>query len=173
MIASRTLAWALFAAWITWFFALQARLSAGSSAAPWVPDLGLVLSLSLLARLEEREAPVLALVLALSRSAFSSEPAVALLAGSLGLVLLALAARSVVELTGPLWRALITGGLVLAFDLWLALVQAARSPDAIGRLPVGAGALLAAALSSATLALVAGPALAHLPGLTPLRRRPW
>ena len=171
MIVARVLGWLLLAVWLTWFFAIQARLGAGSPAAAWIPDLGLVLAISVLAHLEEREGPILALVLALSRSALSAEPAVVLLAGSLGLVLLGFALRSVVELTGPLWRALIAGALVLVFDLWLALAHAARSAGAGPQ--VDAGPLIAAALTSAALAMVAGPLLARLPGLTPLRSRQW
>jgi hypothetical protein len=171
VILSRLLGWILLAVWLTWLFAIQARLGAGSAAAAWVPELGLLLAISVLAHLEERDGPLLALVLALARSAFSTEPPVALLAGSLGLVLLGLALRSVVELTGPLWRAVIAGGLVLVFDLWLALVHAART---LGAGPqVELPPLVAAAASSAVLALFAGPALARLPGLTPLRSRPW
>ena len=171
MIFARLLSWALLAVWLTWLFAIQARLGAGSAAAAWIPELGLVLAISVLAHLEEREGPILAIVLALSRSAFSSEPPVALLAGSLGLVLLGLSLRSVVELTGPLWRAIIAGGLVLVFDLWLALVHAARSLGAGPQVDVLP--LLAAAATSGLLALFASPVLARLPGLTPLRSRQW
>jgi hypothetical protein len=171
VIFARLLAWALLAVWLTWLFAIQARLGAGSAAAAWIPELGLVLAISVLAHLEEREGPILAIVLALSRSAFSSEPPVALLAGSLGLVLLGLSLRSVVELTGPLWRAIIAGGLVLVFDLWLALVHAARSLGAGPQVDVLP--LLAAAATSGLLALFASPVLARLPGLTPLRSRQW
>jgi len=171
VILARFLAWVLLLVWLTWMFAVQARLGVGSAAAAWIPELGLVLAVSVLAHLEEREGPILAIVLALSRSAFSSEPPVAILAGSLGLVLLGFGLRSVVELTGPLWRAVIAGGLVLVFDLWLALVHAARS---LGAGPqVDAWPLLAAAASSAALALIASPVLARLPGLTPLRSRRW
>ena len=168
MIAPRLFGWLFLTVWLTWLFALQARLGA----APWMPDLGLVLAIAVLAHLEEREGAVLALVLALSRSALSPEPAVALLAGSVGFVLLGFGLRSVVELTGPLWRATIAGGLVLAFDLWLAVVQSSRG--GIGpALPVDAGSLLGVAFTSALLALFAGPLLARLPGLTPLRSRRW
>jgi hypothetical protein len=171
VILARLFGWALLVVWLTWCFAIQARLGAGSPAAAWLPENGLVHAISVLAHLEEREGPFLVLALAVSRSAISSEPPVALLAGSLGLVLLGFSLRSVVELTGPLWRAVIAGGLVLVFDLWLALVHTART---LGAGPqVDARPLLAAAVSSAALALFAGPWLARLPGLTPLRSRRW
>lgn len=173
MILPRILAWILFAVWSTWCFALQARLNSVSSVAPFVPEIGLVLALSLLARLEEREAPILALIVALTRAAFSSEPAVVVLSGALGLSLLAMAVRSVVELTGPLWRTVTTGMLVAAFDLWLVGAGDSRAAYAGAGPAVGLGALLAVGISSGLLALFLGPALAHLPGLTPLRRRRW
>jgi hypothetical protein len=172
-MASRVLGWVLFTAWLTWSFALQARFSAASAAGPFVPEIGLVLALAVLARLDDREAPILALVLALSRLAFCGEPVTAIFAGSLGLVLLALAVRSVVELTGPLWRTVTTAALVAVFDLWLALAHGARPVGGAAGVPVGFGSLLAAAFSSGLLALFAGPTLARLPGLTPLRSRRW
>jgi len=170
---ARALGWILLLVWLSWSFALQARFAAASSAGPLVPEIGLVLALSVLSRLDEREAPLLALLLVLSRMPYSGESVVALLAGALGVCLLGLAMRSVVELTGPLWRTVTTGVLVAAFDLWLAVVHAARPAGAAAGLPVGFGSLLAVAFSSAMLALFAGPALAHLPGLTPLRSRRW
>ena len=169
---SRILGWGLLLAWLSWSFAFQSRLAAASSAGPFVPEIGLVLAIAVLSRLDEREAPVLAIVLAVARLPYSAEPAIALLAGALGLCLLGLAMRSVVELTGPLWRAVAAAALVACFDLWLAVVHASR-PAAEGGLPVGVGSLLAVAGSSAALALLAGPALAHLPGLSPLRSRRW
>jgi hypothetical protein len=57
------------------------------------------------------------------------------------------------------------------FDLWLALVHSARSLGAGPQVDVLP--LLAAAATSALLALFASPVLARLPGLTPLRSRQW
>lgn len=173
MTFARALGWVLCLAWLSWSFAFQARFASASSAGPFVPEVGLVLALSVLSRLDEREAPVLALLLALARLPYSGESAVAILAGALGVCLLGLAMRSVVELTGPLWRTLTTGVLVAVFDLWLAVVHASRPAGAAAGLPVGFGSLLAVACSSGLLALFAGPALAHLPGLSPLRSRRW
>ena len=172
-MTARVLAWVLLLAWLSWGFAFQARLAAASSAGPFVPEIGLVLSIGVLSRLDEREAPVLALVLAIARLPYSPEPAVALLAGALGLCLLGLAMRSVVELTGPLWRSVAAGALVASFDLWLAVVHASRPSTTPAGLAIGVGSLVAVAGSSAALALFAGPVLAHLPGLSPLRSRRW
>jgi hypothetical protein len=172
-VTSRFLGWVLLLAWLSWSFAFQARLAAASSAGPFVPEIGLVLSIAVLSRLDEREAPVLALVLAIARFPYSAEPAIALLAGALGLCLLGLAMRSVVELTGPLWRSVAAAALVASFDLWLAVVRSSWPSTVPAELPLGFGSLLAVAGSSAALALFAGPVLAHLPGLSPLRSRRW
>jgi len=170
---ARLLGWLLLLVWLSWSFAFQARLASASSGGPFVPEIGLVLALAVLSRLDEREVPLLALLVALARLPYSGESVVALLAGALGLCLLGLAMRSVVELTGPLWRTVATALLVAVFDLWLAVVHSARPSGAAAGLPVGLGSLLAVAFSSSMLALFAGPALAHLPGLTPLRSRRW
>ncbi len=172
-VIARVFGWVLLLVWLSWSFAFQSRIAAASSAGPFVPEIGLVLSIAVLSRLDEREAPILALVLAIARFPYSAEPAIALLAGGLGLSLLGLAMRSVVELTGPLWRTVAAAALVASFDLWLAVVHASRPGAAEGSLQLRVGSLLAVAGSSAALALFAGPALAHLPGLSPLRSRRW
>jgi hypothetical protein len=173
MKSQRLLAWCLFVVWSTWMFALQSWLGARGSAARWVPDLGLVMALSLVARLEVGDVPLCALLTALSRAAFSVEPHVVVCAGVLGVFALALAARSVVELTGPIWRALVCGALVFAFDAWLMLVHRAHPPATFGPFGVSVVSAWSVASASALLAWAAGPALAHLPGLAPLRRRRW
>jgi hypothetical protein len=171
--AGRFLAWTLLAVWAVWLFALHAWLAGESAAARWWPDLGLVLCASLAARIESRDVPLCALVFALARSAVGSEPPIVVLAGFSGALALLLVARSVVELTSPPSRALAAGLLVLAFDAWLIGVHRVRLGAAAADWPVGLLAGWTAALSSAVLAFVLGPALAHLPGLTPLRRRRW
>lgn len=178
MIQSRAFGWAFFGVWAVWLFALHAWIGGGGSPltdtpARWMPDLGLVLALSLLARAEVSDAPWIALIAAFARAAFSSEPPIVLLTGFLGIVLLALVARSAVELTGPLWRALAALLLVFVFDLWLAFAHSMRLPVGFESVPFSVFASWPAALSSALLALLLGPLLAHLPGLTPLRRRQW
>jgi hypothetical protein len=170
---ARILGWTLFTVWATWMFALQSTLGSGSDASRWIPDFGLVLALSLLARLDAPDVPLCALLTALARSACSVEPNVALCAGVMGIFALALAARSVVELTGPVWRTVAAGVLVFAFDLWLMLVHRERSSAHSISIDLALGALWPAAIASALLALFVGPLLARLPGLTPLRRRPW
>ena len=170
---ARLLAWMLFTVWATWMFALQAKLGSDGAASRWIPDFGLVLALSLLARLNAADVPLCALLTALARSAFSVESNTALCAGFLAVFALALAARSTVELTSPVWRAFAAGVLVFAFDAWLMLVhrERLRSVGVAIDLPLAAAGT--SALASALLALLAGPLFAHLPGLSPLRSRRW
>lgn len=170
-MALRVTGWVLFTVWAVWLFALQGFLGAETSLARWLPDFGLVLVLSLVAQLEARDAPLLALCAVLARASVSTEPAIAQAAGFLGIIGLALTARSVVELTGPLSRALVCGFLVVVFDGWLVLVHSVRTSSLAGAAPI----LCAwpSGITSALLALVMGPLLAHFPGLTPLRRRRW
>jgi hypothetical protein len=154
-------------------FALEAKLASGGSSSRWIPDFGLVLALSLLARLDASDVPLCALLCALSRSACSLEPNTALCAGFLGVFVLALAARSVVELTSPVWRAIAAGLLVFVFDAWLMIVHREQLRTHAIAIDLTLGAAVPAAIASSILALLAGPLLAHLPGLTPLRTRRW
>jgi hypothetical protein len=141
------------ALWAVWLVALHAWIGGGGSPlsetpARWMPDLGLVLALSLLARVEVADAPWIALVAAFTRAAFSAEPPIVLLTGFLGIVLLALVARSAVELTGPLWRALAALVLVFTFDLWLAFAHSMRLPVGSESVPFSMFAAWPAAISS-------------------------
>ncbi len=171
----RLLAWLAFGVWLLGCFALQGRLARGALA-PCVPELGLVFLLALLARMEERDAWIAGLLAALVRSAFASEPPLVQLAGLLGFALLVMTLRSSLEIGAPLLRAAATVLCVFALDLWLTLACAARvywvRGDLSGWHPPLASLLLVA-LSSGLLAFVAGPLLAHLPGLSPLRSRRW
>jgi hypothetical protein len=170
---ARLVAWILFTVWATWMFAFQAKLGAGGAASRWIPDFGLVLALSLLARLNAADVPLCALLTAFARSAFSVESNTALCAGFLAVFALAIAARSTIELTRPVWRALAAGALVFAFDAWLMLVHRARSQSGSIAIDLPLAAAWTSALASALLALLAGPLFAHLPGLSPLRSRRW
>ncbi|MBK7875719.1 MAG: hypothetical protein IPJ77_08205 [Planctomycetes bacterium] len=171
MSAQRWIAWIVLGAWLVWLHALQAWLGSGGSA--WVPDLALVLVFSLVARIEPKDAPGIVLVAVVARAALAVDPGAALAAGLLGLVLLELLARGLFELTAPAWRALFAGALVFAFDAWLAGLHALHA--GIGPVPFVRvlAALVPAAFTSAIVSLALGPALAHLPGLSPLRSRRW
>jgi hypothetical protein len=173
--SERLLAWCALGAWLLVCFALQGALARGS-AALWFPELGLVFLFALLVRMEEREAWIAALLAALARSAFSSEPPLVQLAGLLGFALLVLLLRSALEIGAPLLRGAIGLLCVLACELWFYTACAARAYWARGSLdgfePPLVGLVLVA-LSSGVLAFVAAPLFAHLPGLSPLRSRRW
>ncbi len=170
--SQRLLAWGLFVAWLVWLSAAQAWL-AQSGANAWVPDVALVLAVLVLARCDAEDLVPLAFLTALARAATSGEPPVVLLAGVTGVLLLALSVRGTFELSGPLGRTLAVAAAAAAFHAWLAVAHAARTPHGAIEPAAVLGAALPVALSSAVLALFAGPLLARLPGLTPLRSRTW
>jgi hypothetical protein len=178
--------WVLLAIWSTWLHALQGLALQQAPLAPWVPDVGLVLLLALCSRLERRDLPRVALVVALGRVAVSVEPVPALLASCLGVVIVVAGLRSMVELGDPLARTLLALVAALAIARWHTLVASTRALQDASlyaeslaaswtavRGALGPHALTRAA-ATALVALAFGPALAHLPGLTPLRRkRTW
>ena len=186
MTRSPLLAWLFLALWAAWVSALQGLAAGPGGLGRWVPDLALVLALSLAARLPAEDMLKVAFAVALGRIAVSIQPPVALLAGYLGILLFARGLRSVLELSGPLQRTLLGALAALLFTGWLAYVHAQRAggvaahalapgaaADSLRPLAVALGAW-PAALSTGLCALLLGPALARLPGLTPLRRRrPW
>jgi hypothetical protein len=182
VIASRALAWFLLCVWAVWLVALQSLAASPTGPGRFVPELALVLALSVLSRADARDLPWLVLAVALARGAYAVDPLPAVLVGAAGALMLALAVRSMIETTGIVLRTLIAGACVYVFDLWLIAVHelegtraaGASLGDAFGD-AFGARALdpWPAALASAACALVLGGVLARLPGLTPLRRRPW
>lgn len=183
MSRSAVLPWILLAIWSAWLGALQGWLGGQGSLAPWVPDAVLVLLFALCARLDRGDLPKAAVVVALSRAAVSIEPAAALLAGVLGLVLVLRGLRSVLEIGDAAARTALAFLGVLLLARWQALVlerevlaAAGLAAPALERAWDGAiGAFgpraWPRAASTAVCALMFGPALAHLPGLSPLRRR--
>jgi len=177
---SPVLPWILLLLWAAWAQAAQGLL-AGSAA--WIPDLGVVLLLSLAARLPHEALPGVALAVALGRIAVSVEPPTAVLAGMLALVAVTRGLRTVLEVDGLLARSLLAGLGAWVFALWLGEVHEARvlaeSTFHAGSLPrvwaeqqplVGAAGWRGP-LATAGVALVFGPAVARLPGLGPLHRR--
>jgi hypothetical protein len=143
----------------------------------------LVLLLGLAAGLGRRDLPLLALVFALARASVSVASPAAIAAGALGLVLIVRGLRTVVELRDAGSRCLLAACSSLALERWHALVDARRALAAPGIAPeflqaawdaqVGdwpAGAWTRA-LSTVVFTLLFGPALLHLPGLSPMRRR--
>lgn len=175
MRRERALAWCAFGVWLTACFALQGFFARGA-ASLWFPELGLVFLLAVLARMEERDAWSAGALAALVRAAFASEPPLVQLAALVGVALAVMSLRSSLEIGAPLLRALVAIACVFACDLWLVLASAARawwSRGSFEGLVPPLPALALVALSSGLLALAAGPLLAHLPGLSPLRSRRW
>lgn len=171
----RRLAWVAFGTWMLLCFALQGWLAQGAGAS-WFPELGLLLLIALVARMEERDAWIAGALAAFLRASVSGEPPIVQLSALLGLALLVLVLRSSLEIEAPLLRGALALFGVLATDLWMCLARLARAWWA------GAGLeglrppllpLLSVAISSGICALLLGPLLAHLPGLSPLRSRRW
>ncbi len=170
--AQRVVGWLLFLTWAVWLAALQGLWSR-HSAGTWVPDAALVLAIVVLARCEMADLVPLAVLTALAHAATGGEAPLVLLAGAFGALFLALSLRDALELSGPLGRTAAAALAAGAFQAWLSLAHDVRAErgdvDVLG----AASAALQVAIASALLALVVGPVLARLPGLTPLRSRSW
>lgn len=185
MIGARGIGLTLFTVWTVWLVAVQTFAASAalpvSGLATYVPDLALVLALSLVARGHPRDVPVLAMLWALARASFAVDPPFAIFAGTAGVLVLGRAMRSVVETHGALPRAFVAGLCALVFDGWLIAVHHVRhetlwaegGSSPLAGLPETLLAAWPAAASTALGALVLGPALSRLPGLTPLRRGRW
>jgi hypothetical protein len=168
----RTISWVLFVGWCAWLIALQGVLGATPSIGFWAPDLGLLLLFALDGRVSPREARRAAILVALTRIAFSTDPPLAILAGYLGAVWFFGALRRIVEVDRPLPRALFAGIVapVLA-AFWILSRRLALSSEAA--LFPAAEIFWKGALSTALLALLVLPLLARLPGLPRLWDTPW
>lgn len=179
MSGHRLLAWCLLGAWTVWAVALQSLLAAsGQPILFWVPQMGPVIFLALASRLETRDLPVAAFIVALARAACGLEPPAAILFGLLVLAGFVRVLRGVLVLDGPVTRAVLAGMAALALALWLDVVHHMRlgfAPDP-GPAAWPWGALFRTALATAAAALLLAPAIRRLPGLSPLwdrRRSAW
>ena len=161
--------WIILFVWGAWIHALLGRASAGGLLGGFTPDLGLVLLLAVEPRLPARHARRAALLVALSRAAFSAEPPLAIAAAMLAVVTLWRALGDFVEVDGALARGAVAGALSLFSGTLLALVHAARlDPGLVGAgVPFPAGAVLRTAAATGLCAVLVGPLLARLPGLSP------
>jgi len=168
----RVLGWTLFLVWAVSLAGLQGLLTRHASGS-WVPDAALVLSVVVLARCEAADLALLALLTAFARAATSGEPPLVLYTGILGALLAALAVRGALELSGPIGRTLATAIAAGAFQAWIAIARDFRAVGGRIDFASAAGDALPVALASAAVALVLGPLLARLPGLTPLWSRSW
>ena len=167
------LPWVLLLLWSTWIFTFQGRFAAYASWGAWAPDVGLLLVLSLDARIPRDLAWRVACVVALARIATSADPPLAILVGYLGLVGFAGPLRGLVLLDGPLARALFSALAALTLGCFLVITQAALQPGASHSAGFGPTALEScwrSAVSTGVLALFFLPYLRGLPGLSPLLR---
>ncbi|MEM9381645.1 MAG: hypothetical protein AAGB93_16945 [Planctomycetota bacterium] len=130
-------------------------------------------------RLARRDAVALAAVAAAARTAFTASPPFAVLAGTIGVALIADTVRRFAELDRPSLRFAAAGAGALAFGLWLLFVDLARASDvrAADRIgladlqPVHAALPFLTALATALVGLLLWPVLVQLPGLRQLERR--
>lgn len=180
MNRSPVLPWLLLVLWSAWAQTAQGMLGVSHG---WAPDLGVVLLLSLGARLPTEHLPKVALAVALGRIAVSVELPTAVLAGLLALTGMARGLRSVLEVDGALARGLFAAAGAWLLSAWLSEVHELRviadSSFQASRISViwaeveplsGAGGW-AGPFATGIVALVFGPLFARLPGLGPLHRR--
>lgn len=164
----------LIALWAVWFTVATALLVALGPAPAWVPDLLLVVLVSVSTRASLERARLCALLFALFRAALGSDPLAAVAAGYLAWVEFQARLARVFDLQAALARgtlAVIAGWLVGA---WLLFVRSQRAPLPMD--PGGEGAFAAAwpaALSAGVVAAALGGMFAGLPGLSALKERSW
>ncbi|MEY2785210.1 MAG: hypothetical protein RL277_1420 [Planctomycetota bacterium] len=162
--------------WLALFvWLLLALLAQSALGGRWMPDLCLVLLISLAARMEEREAALAALLAAFVRASFTGEGWIVAGAGLLGAVLLVLSVRSFLEVSAPLYASLMMFALVFAVSGfgWLAAAARAYWAQAGSVAGPASAAWAQVALSSAGLAALACWIVPRLPGLSPLVSRKW
>ncbi len=167
--SSRLVAWVLVVVWFAWVHALQERMSVSETFGIATPDLGMVLFVGLLAAVRKGDIFLLAILAAIGRKSFSIDPSLAILCGFLALAWVTSLLRHMVELSSPLWRALISGAGALGLAFWLELVRFSSVGATLPQLD----AILPLAFTSALVALAVGGLAIHLPGLSPLRCKAW
>ncbi|MFT7667401.1 MAG: hypothetical protein ACI8X5_000080 [Planctomycetota bacterium] len=164
---ARYVGWLCLVVWFAWIHALQERMSVDDTFALATPDLGMVLFVGLLGLVRKGDVFFLALVAAVGRKSFSVDPSLAILCGFLGLAWLASLLREIVELSSPLWRALLVVLGACGLSFWLELVRYANVGSALPQIDN----LLPLAFTSGLAALALGGVFIRLPGLTALRAK--
>ncbi len=163
-------AWLLLVVWCAWLYAAQGALASEPVVGAWAPDLGLLLLLALDGRMARNDARLAALLVALTRIAFTADPPLAVFAGYLTAFWLSGRLREIVEIDRPLPRTILAGLLscmLSAFWITSRIVAVSSevtftlSPDLVWR----------GAVTTAIAALFFTPLLFRLPGLSPLWRR--
>ena len=148
--------------------ALQGVWSRPALAGAWTPEVGVVLMIGLASRMTPERARGGALVLALARSALSTEPLVATLVAYLALGEVVATVRASVDTEGPFLRTLLAFVGSAAVVAWFSVVHEVRD-GAPAPLAFGLGARVApVAISTAAVAFLLGGWLRRLPGIGPL-----
>jgi hypothetical protein len=144
----------------------------------WMPDLTIAFAVALAVRVPRTEILSVVLVMAVVRIAFSTDPPAAILAAFLGVSLLIRGLRQGIDVGGLVPRTLLAFVCASAMSIWGRWVLEARNRGLVGSQDLGGGwgELFSASMPSAlfTCALVGtfGVYMAHLPGLSPLYKRP-
>ncbi|MFT5051307.1 MAG: hypothetical protein ACI8QZ_002718 [Chlamydiales bacterium] len=173
---ARLTPWVMLIIWSSWAAAAQGLLAQPDRMALWVPDLSLLLLLACAARFDSGDVPKAALVIALGRVAFSVEPPAALLVAFLATSVLVLGVRSVAQVNGAFVRVSLAVVCSWSLGAWLVFVHVVRVQRMGGDAPLSLAFALdlwRGALTTGVAAVLVGPTLAYLPGLTNLRRRQW
>ena len=143
-----------------------------------MPDLTIALAVALSVRVPRREILSVAVVMAVVRIAFTTDPPVAILAAFLAISLLVEGLRKGIDVGGVLPRTVIAFVCTAGMSIWGHMVLQARSRGVTGANFGGdefyplLGAAMPAALMTCMLVGMFGVLLARLPGLSPLYQRP-
>ncbi|MDF1838134.1 MAG: hypothetical protein P1V35_09720 [Planctomycetota bacterium] len=175
----RWISWGMLAVWSTLILTLQLvlvyRVYPGSAAKYiWMPDLTIALAVALAVRVPRSEVLPVVLVMAIVRIAFSTDPPVAILAAFLAVSLLVGGLRSGIDVAGVVPRTLLAFVCAAGMSVWGHVVLHARnrgfsSGSDFSQLLSDS---MPAALMTCILVAMFGAFLAHLPGLSPLYKRP-
>ena len=174
---SRTVSWCLLVVWCAWLFALQGVVASTPSLALWTPDLGIVLLLALDRRFDRADAFMAVGVVSGARISFTSDAPLAILVGYAALVYAARRLRRVSEIDRLLPRAFLAALAAAALTAYWAVTRSiAFAADSAGvalgvRETLDVSRVSSAALATGIAAVVLGPLIVRLPGISPLRAR--
>lgn len=164
--------WLCLALWALWCLGVQGLFARQAEWGPWVPEIGLVLLLSLASRMELGHARLAAVLLALLRGAVSADP----FAATALIYLLALEAegllRRSLDADGLVPRTVLAGMASYALAVFLRMTERFRVPLEGLSDEWAFSAAIPTAAGTAALAALAGPGLRRLPGLVGLQHRP-
>jgi hypothetical protein len=169
-MSGRWLGWLALGFWGAWLFALEGAVCARLPGGFPVPDLPLLLLLSLSLAVPRSRARLAALVLAGLEAQFSAVPLVALAAGYLLAVGAGEALRLWLSPDAALTRGLAVGLAGLLLELWLRLCLVRRTALPLEPARDPYDGVLLAALATGLLAALCLPWARGLPGLSLLWR---